>query len=458
MNIFEMSSVLPCSPEALFAYHCNPGAFNRLTPPWETVRVNEADEGITEGYLRHLKVSPLGIPWLAVHEEFMPGRQFVDRQMKGPFRTWRHQHIFLPHGEDKAVLTDRIEYQFPLNLPFARLVEGKLRKMFRFRHRQTERDLQTILAYPGPLTDGSSPLRVGITGAGGLVGRALSSFLRVAGHEVVALHRGYRQSGSGKVVWWPEPDLEALEGFDVVIHLAGENLAQYWSESVRAEIYRSRVEGTKRLSRALAELKKPPSVFISTSATGYYDQTLDVPVDESAPPGEGFLSEVCRDWEGATGPAEAAGIRTCHVRVGLVMSMQGGILPLQVTPFKLGLGPILGDGEQMQSFIDIDDLTGAIYHMISNAHLSGPFNATSPQALSQADFARTLAQKCSAPQWLQLKEKPFRLLLGDQAGLLFEGVEARPSRLLDSGYRFLAADFRDVLKHHLGQTTATNHP
>lgn len=314
----------------------------------------------------------------------------------------------------------------------------------------TPRQGRLIAAYPGPLSDRSSPLSIGISGASGFVGSALSNFLKLAGHRVVPLKRGYGPGASEEARWWPEPDLSSLEGLEAVVHLAGESVAQFWTRAARERIYFSRVEGTKRLCRALAELKSPPRTLISASAAGYYEQTLDHPVDESGPAGSGFLSQVCVDWEGATRPAEQAGIRVCQLRLGLVISPGGGLLKPQLPFFKLGLGPIMGDGQQMQSFIDLDDLVGAIYHLLHTRDVRGPVNGTAPNPLSQAEFAQTLARACGARQWLRLPEAPFRMLLKDQAGMLFEGVAALPKRLLESGYVFCAPTFSEALDYHLG--------
>jgi uncharacterized protein (TIGR01777 family) len=450
MNIFEHRSELAVTADKLYRYHCSPGAFQRLTPPWETVKVSEPDQGIKEGDVRHLRIGPgPGVGWQAVHEDFVQDRQFVDRQGRGPLKSWRHLHSFEPQDQGSSLLRDYIEYRFPFDLPLGFLLEGLLERTFRYRHRQTRRDLKKISAYPGPMSDEGEPLRIGITGSSGFVGRALSSFLGVAGHHVVKLKRGYGRLAGDEALWWPEPDLKALEGLDAVVHLAGEPVAQPWTSSVRERIYFSRTEGTKRLCRALAELENPPSVLVSASATGYYDQTLDHPVDENASCGDNFLSTVCRDWEASTFPAEKAGIRVCHLRVGLVVSSGGGFLTPQFPAFKTGLGPILGDGTQMQPIIDLDDTVGAIYHLISKSDLSGPFNGTAPHPLPQSDFAKQLARACSAPQWLKLPEALARRVLGEQAGLLFEGVAALPKRLLESGYEFHSPTFWDSLKHQM---------
>jgi uncharacterized protein (TIGR01777 family) len=450
MANFEYRSTVNASSEDLYRYHLNPGAFQRLTPPWEPVEVAEKDDGINEGTIRNLKVGPkpFQMSWKALHESFVENSQFVDRQLEGPFRSWSHLHKFERLDEDRARLNDLIEYELPLQIPAAFLVDMKLRPMFRYRHRQTARDLATIALFPGPLRASASPLTVGVTGAGGFVGSRLASLLEVAGHKVRRLTRGH-QSRPGEAVWWPEPDLSALEGMDAVVHLAGEPVAQLWTKAVKEKIYYSRVEGTKRLCRALSDLKSPPKTLISTSATGFYKQQSDHAVDETAPPGEGFLSEVCQDWEAATEVAQQAGMRVCRLRIGLVVGAGGGFLAPQLPAFRLGLGAVLGDGRQKQSFVDLDDVVGAIYHLLHRTDLQGVFNGTAPNPVTQAQFARRLAEACSRPLWMKIPEAPVRAFLKEQADMLFEGVAAMPTRLTESGYKFLAPTLGESLEHHL---------
>lgn len=451
MACFEFRSALPYAPQLLYRYHLNPGAFLRLVPPWENVRLYGLDRGIAESEVRRLRVGvgPLAIHWTALHRDFRENEQFVDEQVEGPFRSWEHLHLFENLGNGQAALCDRIHYSFPLGLPLAFTLSAKLRKAFRYRHRQTLRDLTVITRFPSPIRDGPA-LKIGVTGAGGFVGRALTSLLRVAGHKVIALSREVSgREESGKVVWWPEPDLEALEGFDAVIHLAGETVAQPWTTSARERIYFSRVEGTKRLASALARLKRKPAVLISTSATGYYEQDSHAPTTEVAPPGEGFLSRVCQGWEAGTIPAEEAGIRVCHARFGLVLGAGGGLLQPQLAAFKFGLGAVLGEGTQRLPIIDRDDLVAAIYHLMHRDDLSGPFNVTAPQQPTQEEFAHVLASACSRPLLLRLPERPARTVLGEQADMFFRGVEALPTRLTESGFEFLAYNADQSLRHQM---------
>jgi hypothetical protein len=452
MPSFHKETHFPFSPDVLYRYHVRPGAFSRLCPPWEPVSLQGPDTAIAPGLERTLRLGPgpIAIPWVARHEDFVEGRQFVDVMVKGPLRRWHHTHRFEPDGEAGSVLSDRIDYQLPLDLPLSRLLQARLERMFTYRHRQTARDLERITAYPQ-----TGSMKVGITGSRGLVGSALTSFLGVAGHQAVPLYRGSTGPEQG-VSWWPEPDVEGLEGMDAVVHLAGESVAQLWTRSVREELYYSRVEGTKRLCRALAGLKRPPKTLICASAIGYYDFDQPGPVGEWGASGNDLLAAICRDWEAATRVAEETGIRVCHLRVGLVVSSAGGVFGLQFPLFGLGLGAVLGSGQQMQSFIDRDDLVAAIYHLLQRPDLSGAFNGTAPYPVTQRVTAQALARAFHRPLLLRVPEFPIRLLLRDQADMLLKGLAVLPERLLESGFTFQAPTLWDSLVHQLALPQAND--
>ena len=457
MPSFVKESRFAISADELYRYHTRPGAFSRLTPPWEPVVLEGSDTAIHPGDERTLRLGKrrLSIPWVARHEDFVEGRQFVDVMVEGPFRAWKHTHRFEPDEQEAGCcLVDQIEYKLPLNLPFGRMIDAKLQRMFTYRHRQTARDLERIVAYPGPASGTGPSFRVGITGSRGLVGSALTSFLGVAGHQAFPLSRGSKVPKNG-ALWWPEPDTQAMEGMDAVVHLAGESIAQLWTQNVKDELYYSRVEGTKRLCRALAGLKNPPKVLVCASAVGYYDFNQPGPVGEWGVPGRDLLAEICRDWEAATSIAEEAGIRVCHLRVGLVVSSGGGIFGLQFPVFGLGLGAVLGNGAQMQSFIDRDDLVAAIYHLINREDLSGPFNGTAPYPISQKVTAQALAAAVKRPLIFRVPEAPVRMMLGAQADLLFKGLAVLPERLIESGFTFHAPTLWDSLVHQLALRRTT---
>src|SRR3954471_13663888 len=241
-------------------------------------------------------------------------------------------------------------------------------------------------------------MKVIVTGSGGLVGHALIRSLLADGHSVTRLVRGgaqqFRTPGSNAVEWNPESgaiDAAALEGHDAAVHLAGEPIAEgRWDEAKKRRIMESRVKGTRLIAETLAGLSEKPRVLVSASAVGFYgDRGAEVLREESAS-GDGFLSEVCREWEKGTLQASQAGIRVVHLRIGVVLSGEGGALQKMLTPFKLGLGGKVGSGGQYMSWITLEDLVGVIRRAIEDDSLRGPVNAVAPQQVTNEEFTKAL--------------------------------------------------------------------
>lgn len=283
-------------------------------------------------------------------------------------------------------------------------------------------------------------MRILVSGSTGLVGQAFSTAAEKAGHSIVRLAR-QNAVAAPRLLWDPllavaEPRL--LEGFDAVVHLAGENIAgSRWSKSVKERIRQSRVTGTDILARALAERARPPRVFLSASAVGYYGNRGEERLTEDAIGGSGFLAEVCRDWESAAEPIRSKGVRTVSLRFGVVLSPEGGALAKMLTPFNLGLGGPMGNGRQWWSWVSLPDVVGAIFHAIKTESLSGPVNVTAPGALRNSDFTRILARALHRPALFPLPGFMARLAMGEMAKeLLLAGARVEPQRLLNSGYRF----------------------
>lgn len=295
-------------------------------------------------------------------------------------------------------------------------------------------------------------MKVLVSGAGGLIGAALVAALHTQGNEVHCLKRG--NTDGDAISWDPEAgqlNAERLEGLDAVVHLAGENIASgRWTPARKQRILASRVQGTQLLSQTLARLAHPPQVLVCASAVGYYGDRGAEELGEDSPPGEGFLSEVCRAWEEAVDPAREAGIRTAHLRFGMVLSARGGALARMLLPFRLGLGGRLGSGEQYLSWISIDDAVRALGHLLEHQDLSGPFNAVSPHPCTNAEFTRTLGQVLHRPTLIPAPAWGLRLVLGEMAEeLLLASTRAVPQRLLESGFRFAHPDLEDALRHLL---------
>jgi hypothetical protein len=298
-------------------------------------------------------------------------------------------------------------------------------------------------------------MHVVVTGSRGLVGSALVPFLATGGHRVTRLVRGMA-AGPDETAWDPSRglvDASRLDGVDAVVHLAGENIAAgRWTPARKAEIRRSRVDGTRNLCAVLARLPHPPNVFVSASAIGLYgDRGAEILTEESAS-GTGFLAEVCREWEAATEPASQAGIRVVNLRFGMVLSPTGGALKKMLLPFRLGMGGRIGDGRQFTSWIALDDVIGAIHHALCEESVRGPVNAVAPEPVSNAEFTRTLARVLRRPTLLPVPAFAARLAFGEMAdALLLAGARVLPTRLQASGYRFRFPDLESALRHLLGR-------
>jgi uncharacterized protein (TIGR01777 family) len=298
-------------------------------------------------------------------------------------------------------------------------------------------------------------MNVAITGASGLVGSALVPFLTTGGHAVLRLVR-HAPAGPGEAAWDPERGLvdpAALDGVDAVVHLAGENIAGgRWTEARKKRLRSSRLGPTRRLAEGLAAMPRPPKVLVSSSAVGYYGDRGDAWVTEASPPADDFLGRLAADWEQATEPAARAGIRVVNVRTGIVLSPAGGALGKMLTPFKAGVGGVLGPGTQYMSWIAMDDLLGAIHHALVTQGVSGPLNAVAPTPVTNAEFTKTLARVLARPAIAPVPAFALRLLFGEMAdAALLSSTRARPERLLATGYRFRFTELESALRHALGR-------
>jgi hypothetical protein len=290
--------------------------------------------------------------------------------------------------------------------------------------------------------------RILVSGASGLIGAALLPSLRASGWAVVCLVRG-EVHGEEQIAWDPAKPLapETVSGFDAVIHLAGESIFGRWTDSKKAKIIDSRVVGTLNLSKALAQAEEKPKVFVCGSAIGYYGNRGDELLREESAAGEGFLSHVCQEWEEATMPAVQADIRTAHLRTGVVLSSKGGALGAMLTPFKMGLGGRIGDGRQWMSWIHVQDVVGAIHHILKNDLLQGPVNMVAPKPVTNEEFTKTLAQVLSRPAILPMPAFAVKVVFGEMGEeLLLASQKVEASKLISSGYPFRFRDLRDSLE------------
>lgn len=298
-------------------------------------------------------------------------------------------------------------------------------------------------------------MKILVVGATGLVGSALVPFLTTGGHTVLKLSRRDSNHDPRTIIWDPTTGkipVADLEGLDAVIHLAGEGIAtRRWTAAQKEKIRDSRVGGTSLLSGALSKLTHKPKHFLCASAIGYYGDRGNEVCTESSAPGKDFLAEVCEAWEKATQPAVAAGIRVVNLRIGVVMSPQGGALRKMLTPFKMGVGGVLGSGQQYMSCITIDDVVGGIHHCLTHEELNGPVNLVDPNAITNREFTKTLGRLLHRPTILPAPAFALRIAVGEMAdALLLSSTRVVPSRLLSSGYQFRFSDLESGLRHVLG--------
>ena len=294
-------------------------------------------------------------------------------------------------------------------------------------------------------------MRIGVTGASGLLGTALVPALRGAGHAVLRIGRG----PDSDVRWTPatgQLDAAECEGIDAFVHLAGANVGQRWTPGHRREIRDSRVTGTALLARTAAALASQPRVLVSASAVGIYGDAGNAVCDESTPAGHDYLAEVCQAWESSAGAAREAGIRTVHLRFGVLLSRHGGALGKMLPVFRLGAGGRVGDGRQWMSWLSMDDAVGIVNFALDAHALSGAVNATAPSPVTNAEFTETLARVVHRPALFPVPAVALKLLFGEMAqATLLAGQRVVPRRLLSAGYSFRHATLEPALRAAVNQ-------
>ena len=475
MTMFQAQTPLPVDRETAFAWHARPGALPRLLPPWEDIRVIQSAGNIENGARVVLGVKPPGSPvrveLIAEHDSYQPPELFRDRMVETPLdaiKLWEHVHRFDPADDaddtaaddtddeaaaDSCILTDRIEYELAFG-PAGRWAEGavmrdKLDAMFAYRHRVTRDDLAMHRAI------GSDPKTILVTGASGLVGRTLCAMLSTGGHTVRKLTRS-KPDEAGEFQWLPSDgqiDEGALDGVDAVIHLAGESIMGRWTETKKRRIRQSRVNSTRLLAERIAAMDSKPA-FVVASAIGWYGDRPGQVQTETDPVADDFLADVCREWEAAADPAREAGARVTHVRLGIVLSPEGGALANMLPAFKFAAGGPVGSGEQVWSWIARDDAAALFAWAALSDQVNGPINATAPHPVTSRQFATILGRVLSRPAVLPAPAFALRALFGEMAdALLLASADVRPERTTELGYEFRFTDLEDALRHLLGRDT-----
>jgi uncharacterized protein (TIGR01777 family) len=292
-----------------------------------------------------------------------------------------------------------------------------------------------------------------MTGSSGLIGSALIKALGDTGRNVVRL---VRQSSppSGALSWdlvADHMDSAMLQGADAIIHLGGENLSDgRWTAQKKRRIATSRIQPTRLLARTASQMQKPPRILLCASAIGFYGDRGEELLTEDSPPGHGFVADVCQQWEQASAPAAAAGIRVVHARFGVVLSAAGGALAKMLTPFRLGLGGMMGSGRQYVGWICLDDAVAAMLHLLGRSQLSGPVNLVAPQSVTNRELTKSLGRALRRPTLFPLPAFAARLLLGEMADeLLLASTRVIPKRLQEDGFAFRHPDLDGALAHLL---------
>jgi uncharacterized protein (TIGR01777 family) len=293
-------------------------------------------------------------------------------------------------------------------------------------------------------------MKVLITGASGLVGTELQRSFKEKGYEMLLASRK-EPTDEQHIQWTIEEGFsepEKLEGIDAVVHLAGENVSGLrWTEEKKKAIRDSRVLGTRSVVDAISKLKDKPRVLIAASATGFYGERGNEEVTESSAAGDNFLAGVCKEWEAESRRAEDAGIRTVLLRTGIVLSKDGGALATMLTPFKLGVGGVVGSGDQWMSWISMDDEIAIINFAIENDNLRGAVNAVSPHPVTNHDFTKTLGDVLYRPTFIPVPEFAVSMIFGEMGdALLLTSTKVMPRRLEEAGFEFKYPDLKPAIE------------
>jgi len=444
----------------VFAWHEQPGAFERMAPPWARVDKLTHVGGIRNGARLRMRQHSglLRLLWEVEHTDFIEGRQFRDVARRSPFREWDHLHRVEPQGDKACLWIDEVRYRLPAGILgralLGRKIRGELERLFTYRHAILKADLERAPVF--------NPQRILVAGASGLIGKSLAAYLTTQGHDVLRLVR-HPAAELDELTWNPNlAFLHAgpLDGIDAVINLSGANIAdRRWSDRRRDAIIHSRRMATRTLVNAFKEMHCRPKVFISGSAVGYYGDGGDRPLHENCPAGEGFLAEVCQSWEEEAMRAESFGVRTAVIRTGVVLTPAGGALAKMLPLFRLGLGGPIGDGRSWMSWISAEDHVAAVLHVIASTRMSGPYNFVAPEAVTNAEFTTTLASVLNRPAFLRVPAAVLRAVFGQMADeTLLSSQRAVPERLAAAGYDFRHPRLEPALRHVLGLASPIQNP
>ncbi len=450
---FIEESVIDTSAEKSFEWHERPGALQRLTPPWQNMRVTSQTSGINIGTKVRMINYFFGVPVTleAKHIAYEKGIFFQDTLIKSPFSSWVHSHSFFDSENGTSILEDKINYRLPFYFPWFMkgLINKELKRIFRYRHDIFITDIKRHNLSKKPLT-------ILLSGASGLLGSALIPFFSTGGHRVLTLVRRQPLPDKNEIFWNPSEqslDLSGIEHIDVVINLNGAPLAEgRWTEKRKQNIIQSRTSSTALLAETIAKRDQKPDFFFTASAIGYYGDCGPKEITEKSDAGNLFISDVCSQWENAAEKAANAGIRTVFGRIGVVLTASGGALAQMLPAFKAGTGAQISNGSQQMSWISLEDTIGAIWHLILNNKIEGPVNIVAPTPVTNKTFTETLGRVLLRPTWFRIPSILVKLIWG-QMGLeiLLAGTKVKPEKLLNTGFEFAHQTLEEALRSIMGR-------
>lgn len=440
---FTFESELPCSAAEAFAWHERAGAFERLNPPWDPVKVLHRDPSLAVGAKTVVQMRVAGVPieWTAEHTAYEPGVMFRDEQRSGPFAKWVHTHRFIPVSDDLCRLSDEVEYEAPMGALGEAFAGGTIRaqlgQMFAYRHALTRMDLERHRRFAG-----APRLTIAITGASGMLATAFAAFATTGGHTVRAVKRG---------------DFSAIDGADAVLHLAGSPIGVRWNDKVRRDMVESRVAYTRALVDAIAAAKSPPRVLLGGTAIGIYGDRGDEVLDEASAIGErgergaAMLAGLCADWEAESVRAREHGLRVALLRTGVVLTPQGGALAQLLGPFSAGVGGPAGPGTQWMSWIGLEDTIGGIHHALQT-DIDGPVNITAPNPVTNRELAKTLGHVLGRPSFMPAPTFVLETMFGEMAeATILASQRVLPKALGRAGFEPLHPELEASLRFCLGK-------
>jgi uncharacterized protein (TIGR01777 family) len=439
---FSNNCIIPFDRKTVIDWFYRSGAFIRLAPSFDRIIPEQLAPGVSEGRIGSflLGIGPLKFEWKSIHH-MDANQNFTDEMLKGPFAKWRHHHQFIAEGSSTRLI-DEVEWEGPFSSLFSPIFKGQvnesLRRNFRYRYRRLQHDLARHQKYKD-----QPRLKIGITGSTGVIGSALSAFLSTGGHEVYHFVR--RTPKHEREIYWSpktqEIEAEAMKELDLVVHLAGENVAgKRWSPGFKKEVLESRTRGTELIAKTLATLKGKPRKLISASAIGIYSG--------------GFLGEVCERWEKALEPAlNQQNLKVTIARIGVVLTSKGGALKELTVPALLGVGGKMGSGTQPISWISQDDVIGGIYELMFNPDATEPvYDLVSPTPIEQQELSRTLAKILHRPHFFTIPSVVIKTVLGQMGEeVLLSGQSVEPKGLQALHFDFEFKSLEDLLCFELGR-------